>query len=296
MKRAARAKIERRELKLEELDAILERARNSPLTGEEYEALKAAVETLAFLTTELQSKRTSLERLRKLLFGASTERTSQVLGNSGKGREGTSGRGARPEGAQEPGGERDKEKKPGHGRNGAAAYVGAQKVEVPHTSMHAADSCPGCTKGKVYPLRQPAALVRITGMAPLGATVYECERLRCNLCGEVFTAEAPEGVGQEKYDETATSMVGLLKYGCGLPFYRIEKLRVLPASVRRAHWPGCRAGPRLPATWAQKLSSKLAATVPTALRWAHRGIPAGRRLAADPSPRNQDGGCAALNG
>lgn len=247
MKRAPRAKIERRELKLEELDAILERARNSPLTGEEYEALKSAVDTLAFLTTELQSKRTSLERLRKLLFGASTERTSQVLGNSGKGREGTSGTGARPEGAQEPGGQSDKEKKPGHGRNGAAAYVGAQKVEVPHTSMHAADNCPGCTKGKVYPLRQPAALVRITGMAPLGATVYECERMRCNLCGEVFTAAAPEGVGQEKYDETATSMVGLLKYGCGLPFYRIEKLQQnmgipLPATTQ---WELVREGSKL---------------------------------------------------
>lgn len=247
MKRAARAKIERRELKLEELDAILERARNSPLTGEEYEALKAAVDTLAFLTAELQSKRTSLERLRKLLFGASTERTSQVLGNSGKGREGTSGTGDRPEGAQEPGGQSDKEKKPGHGRNGAAAYVGAQKVQVPHTSMHAADSCPGCTKGKVYPLRQPAALVRITGMAPLGATVYECERMRCNLCGEVFTAAAPEGVGQEKYDETATSMVGLLKYGCGLPFYRIEKLQQnmgipLPATTQ---WELVREGSKL---------------------------------------------------
>jgi transposase len=251
MKRApdasGRARIEHRELKLEELDAILERARNSPLTGEDYETLKSAVDTLAFLTAELQSKKTSLERLRKLLFGASTERTSQVLGGSGEGREGTSGMGAGPDGAQKPGEQRAREKSPGHGRNGAAAYVGAQKVQVPHTSMHAADSCPGCTKGKVYPLRQPGVLVRVTGMAPLGATVYECERLRCNLCGEVFTAEAPEGVGKEKYDETATSMVGLLKYGCGLPFYRIEKLQQnmgipLPATTQ---WELVREGSEL---------------------------------------------------
>jgi len=62
-------------------------------------------------------------------------------------------------------------------------------------------------------------------MAPLSASVYACERLRCNLCGEVFTAPAPAGVGTEKYDATATSMVGLLKYGAGLPFNRIEKLQ-----------------------------------------------------------------------
>ena len=68
-------------------------------------------------------------------------------------------------------------------------------------------------------------LVRVRGMAPLAATRYELERLRCNLCGEVFTAPAPEGVGAEKYDATAAAMVALLKYGCGLPFNRIEKLQ-----------------------------------------------------------------------
>ncbi len=91
--------------------------------------------------------------------------------------------------------------------------------------LHAGDRCPGCVRGKIYLLSEPATLVRITGMAPLGATVWECERWRCNLCGEVYTAKAPEGVGNQKYDETATSMVGLLKYGCGLPFNRIEKLQ-----------------------------------------------------------------------
>jgi hypothetical protein len=67
--------------------------------------------------------------------------------------------------------------------------------------------------------------------------VYACERLRCNLCGEVYTAPAPVGVGDEKYDATATSMVGLLKYGTGLPFNRIETLQAgmgipLPAATQ----------------------------------------------------------------
>jgi hypothetical protein len=74
-------------------------------------------------------------------------------------------------------------------------------------------------------LATPSVLVRITGMAPLGANLYERQQLRCNLCGEVFVADAPEGVGHEKYDETAASMVGLLKYGAGMPFNRIEKLQ-----------------------------------------------------------------------
>jgi len=96
---------------------------------------------------------------------------------------------------------------------------------VAHPTLHSGDACPGCESGKLYQQSEPAKLVRITGMAPLSASVYSCDRLRCNLCGEVVTAPAPEGVGPEKYDATATSMVGLLKYGAGLPFNRIEKLQ-----------------------------------------------------------------------
>ena len=75
-------------------------------------------------------------------------------------------------------------------------------------------------------------------MAPLQATVYECDRLRCNLCGEVFTAAAPPGVGEQKYDESAAAMVAMLRYGTGLPFNRLEKLQgamgiPLPAEMLR---------------------------------------------------------------
>jgi hypothetical protein len=59
----------------------------------------------------------------------------------------------------------------------------------------------------------------------LAAKIYELERLRCNLCGQVFTAEAPEGVGEQKYDDSATVMLGLLKYGTGLPFNRLQRLQ-----------------------------------------------------------------------
>jgi transposase len=82
----------------------------------------------------------------------------------------------------------------------------------------------GCT-GRVYGQRgEPAVLVRITGVAPLLAQVYELERLRCGLCGTVFTADPPPGVGKAKYDDTAAAMIALLKYACGLPFHRIERL------------------------------------------------------------------------
>ena len=93
-------------------------------------------------------------------------------------------------------------------------------------SLKAGDPCPdGQCGGKVYPQRDPGVLVRIKGQAPIAATVYELEKLRCNLCGDVFTAAAPEGAGEQKYDETAASMIALLRYGSGFPWYRLEGLQ-----------------------------------------------------------------------
>jgi len=228
----------RRELRLEELHGILERATAVPLSAEDYATLKAAVETLGFLTQELEAKGTTIERLRRLLFGPSTEQTRQVVGAPAAGE----GAGA-PSAAQGAGAaaapDAETPKQPGHGRHGAAAYRGAVKVPVPHTALRGGERCPECLKGKMYPLAEPAVLVRVRGMAPLAATVYECARLRCNLCGEVFTAAAPPGIGAQKYDETAASMIGLLRYGAGLPFNRIEKLErglgiPLPAATQWA--------------------------------------------------------------
>ena len=71
----------------------------------------------------------------------------------------------------------------------------------------------------------------------MGGTVYELDRLRCNLCLEVFNTPLPPGVGPEKYDAGTASMIALLKYGSGVPFYRLAGLQKslgipLPASTQ----------------------------------------------------------------
>jgi transposase len=106
----------------------------------------------------------------------------------------------------------------GHGRNSAAAFTGANRVWIAHRTLHSGDPCPGCREGRVYRQKEPATLVRIVGQAPLQATVYEMERLRCNVCGEVFTAAEPESAGGDKYDVTPVAMIALQKYGTGLRF------------------------------------------------------------------------------
>ncbi len=216
-------RIGRVEIKMEEFDSLLERALQAPLSEEECAKLRAALETLIYLTESLESRGATIDKLRRILFGASTEKTRKVLKRepeAGAARE-----------AQ------DRKKPKGHGRNGAESYTGATKVKVGLESLKSGDTCPGCGRGKVYASVDPGFLVRITGRAPIGAKVYEIEKLRCNLCLEVFSAPTPPGVGEEKYDAESGSMMALLKYGSGVPFYRLEHLQEslgipLPASTQ----------------------------------------------------------------
>ena len=222
------------DIDLGELKSILARTEDAPLGTEDREKLKAAIDTLAFLTQELERKGVSIARLRKLIFGASTEKTDDVLGKKPGDDDKSSDDEKKPSGDE---GEKKKKKPKGHGRNGADKYTGAEKVTVPNESHKRGDDCPECGKGKLYPLA-PETLVRVTGMAPLQAKLIELEKLRCNLCQEIFTAKPPEGVGDKKYDEGAAAnafgqviaefrRLGLWDdtYGTGLPFNRLDRLQ-----------------------------------------------------------------------
>jgi len=227
----------RLELDMKELEAVLARAKEA-LPAADHEKLVAAVETLAYLTGLVEEKGTTIARLRRIIFGSSSEKTRDVLPSEPSGEEAEDGEDASEDnaGPQEPGEEtaeeNDTSEKPkpkprpkGHGRNGAEAYRGAKTIEVAHESLKPGDSCreTGC-KGRLR-LLKPAVLLRIRGQAPLGGDVIKKERLRCDLCGTVFTAKSPEGVGEEKYDASAVAMMVLLRYGVGLPLNRLERLQ-----------------------------------------------------------------------
>jgi hypothetical protein len=232
------------EIGVQKLEEILRHVEANELTEEDCQTIRTLLASYVHLTELLKDKNTSLARLRKLLFGASTEKTAAVLG--GKDASSPQDSSVLPAAA---GGEKttsssttnadnaEKTAKKGHGRNGADAYAGAEKIAVPHESLQPGDPCPKCDKGTVYETGRPGVLVRLVGHAPIQARVYELQKLRCNLCGVVFTAQPPTGVGAEKYDATVGSMIGLLKYGTGMPFNREEKLQgsvgiPLPASTQ----------------------------------------------------------------
>ncbi|MFH1614348.1 MAG: IS66 family transposase [Planctomycetota bacterium] len=210
------------ELEMSELEAIIERSKAGPLHEQDCEQLRSVLRILYFLTQELEKKHVSVKRLKQMLFGATTETTRKVIEQilDEAGQEKKSGDEAEADSETEA-----RQKAKGHGRNGADAYTGAEKVHVPHNSLKAGDACPDCKKGTVYEMAEPGRLVRVRGQAPLGATVYELQKLRCSLCGAIFTAATPQGVGTDKYDAESASMIALLKYGSGLPFNRLERLQ-----------------------------------------------------------------------
>lgn len=210
-------KPEQIELDLEQLDALLERTK-AVLPPEDYEIIKAMADTIHLLSQSVDKKAASIRRLLRMLFGATTEKLEKA--EQAK-KSGSSG----------------KNPKKGHGRNPASDYTGAEKVEVDHDTLKPGDNCPACLKGKVYEIKEPKKVVRITGNAPLSGTVYEMQRLRCNLCGDIFTADIPEGVGDAKYDARSAAVIAVLKYGTGMPFNRLENLQQnlgipLPASTQ----------------------------------------------------------------
>jgi transposase len=184
----------------EELNQLVERSREA-LSEEEYRKLKGAVDALSYLTDLVADQQTTIRDLRQLLFPSASEKTQAVLKRAGIEPPSNSAANRDTQPAE------PNQNACGHGRNGAGAYRSARRVTVSHESLQRGDACPGCGKGKVYEQQEPSRLVRIVGQAPLAATVYELQRLRCNLCGQVYTAKTPEGVGEEKYDESAAAMI-----------------------------------------------------------------------------------------
>ena len=194
-------------------EALCARVDESPLAACDKTALKSCVRHCFELGEAYNQKSHTVKKLLRMIFGPKTEKAHTVMASL-----------AKP----------TKEKSPcrGHGKNGASSYAG-QHVFVPHPTLKKGDHCPECEKGKIYPT-EPGVAVRITGAAPLQATSFEREKLRCNLCGKIFSSK-PEG--QEKYDASATAMVALMRYGTGVPFARLEQLQhgfgvPLPASTQ----------------------------------------------------------------
>lgn len=209
-----------------ELEQLLSELRGQ-LAPTTYQLVEALLRTLQWVMALLEEKTVSLARLRRLLFGHKTETTEQLF-PKGSARDASSTN----EAASTP-----KAKGKGHGRKAATDYPGAQRVKVPHPTLCAGQLCPKCLKAKLYLLTAPARLICLVAQPIFQATLYELERLRCALCGALFTAPAPPEARQGKYDSSVGVMLAVMRYGAGLPMYRMDKWQQyfgvpLPASTQ----------------------------------------------------------------
>lgn len=199
----------------EEVQAFLGRLQGM-VAPQDYQIAANMATTVQRLSEIIEQKNLTVARLRQMLFGIQSERKDKVFPKNADNSTGA-GQGEALLGAAA-------EKKPGHGRNGAEAYAGATRIKLRHPEMKTGCKCPQCQRGKMYQL-DSGQVVRIVGRPPLEATVYETERWRCNVCGAIIAAPLPPEACGEKYDDTAGSMLALLKYGSGLPFNRLENLQ-----------------------------------------------------------------------
>jgi transposase len=173
-----------------------------------YGLIESLLRTLVWIVGLLEQKQTTIARLRRLIFGEKTEKARNLFPDASR----AAGGSAEP-----------KSKRKGHGRKGAKDYPGAKRVLVPHPKLHIGDLCPKCLKAKLYLYKQPARIIRIVAQPLFQATIFELERLRCALCGALFTAPPPPEAGQSKHDPSVGIMLALTRYGMGQPMYRTDK-------------------------------------------------------------------------
>jgi hypothetical protein len=237
---------------LTEVQAALERIKQGQGTPEDLALIERLIESYVDLTRLVRARGTTIARLRRLFGLATSEKTDDVLGEGGPEGDPPGGEG---QGAETPGsgGEAgafapppapgpesgdsgpspgpavgdpsDKKKRKGHGRRPSSDYADAPCIPVLHEALRPGETCPLCGQGKLYDTKRPAPIVRITGQPPLIAKRWLCQTLRCPTCGHLFTARLPKEAQGPKYDETAVSMIILVRYGVGLPHYRLAALQ-----------------------------------------------------------------------
>ncbi len=208
------------ELDSQELDALMRRVQEAKehelaLTPEDCQMLLNALKTLAALQERLSDNDITLHKLRKLVgMVSSSETMNSLLGQKGKtnknrGQKHTKSKNSQPQTA-------------------------SVKPKVTHhslTRLKKGETCPECQQGKLYKY-DPATLLRITGQSPFVPEQHVMERLRCNACGQYFTADLPEevlddGEPSQKYGHSARSLMALYKFFAGAPYHRQEALQSL---------------------------------------------------------------------
>ena len=223
-----------------EIEALISRLKQSNLSESDSRLAERLFRLLLTLIHLVESKNTSIARLKRLLFGPGSD-TRSPRPATGK-QEATSVSQELTSDSVTQGSEEVKapaqQKRRGHGRLSSALYTGAEVIACQDPQLKAGSACPDTLcQGHLYDTHAPSILIRLEGQPIIGATKYEQAVLRCSACQHRYTAPLPEAVPPEKYAASADVAITLAKYAAGLPFYRLAQLQAafgvpLPASVQ----------------------------------------------------------------
>ncbi|MEQ9586898.1 MAG: hypothetical protein RJS97_02955, partial [Parvibaculaceae bacterium] len=141
MTRKAPDIIEVTEQRFEEL---LERAATNTLRDDDRELMRQIFTAYRGFFEMVGDKNTTIARLRKMMFGPTTEKSANVLGEAEGETGGTAGDAATEAAADSPDQQVDdsSDPPPGHGRLGADDYPGAEQVDIKHPTRSPGDACP----------------------------------------------------------------------------------------------------------------------------------------------------------
>ena len=226
-----------------EFEALVNKVRSNSLSEQDCSLLVTILVTFRYIQSLLEQKKVALAKVRELLFGKRTEKDkpkdktqSNEKEKRGAGVENTlSGAAHVPEiptlseeevlnQLDAPSEIKDKPA-PGHGRRPSNGWSNAVHIQHCHTCLQAGQVCPACKEGKLYIYKKPAVFARIVGIAPLSVEVHHCDRLRCSLCGELFTAPLPRDVQDFPVSTPeANAIAAVTKYQAATPFNRFANV------------------------------------------------------------------------
>ena len=210
------------DLSEQELLALRGRLKQDRLTKVDRAVIDAVLATFHFLRRIRERGAVAMARVLRIVFGARTEKTRNVLPTD-KPKTSTSGK--------------RKKKRKGHGRRPASQYWGAEQRQIPHPSLHAGQRCPACSNANLYDTDRPATIVCLVASPPITGTVYSMQVLRCAGCGQTFSAPTPPEAQQEKHAPSLAPVLAGLRYGYGLPTHRTAQMQAdagvpLPAGTQ----------------------------------------------------------------
>lgn len=234
---------EKIELSSQEIESLHERINNFAVTKEDMLIFGKALDFFIWMQLKLQKSQLTINKLKKIIFGGteksnrsrpaandnSSDQASPPLSDSKAfcaASEETPSNDAKNEQTQPKNGLPEKPK--GHGRMGADAYQPDEIIRVSHASLKPGDACPTECGGKLYQIEEnPGGIIRIKGQPCAHIVRYEFEKLRCALCGALFTPDPPEDFPMEKYDAYFKANLVVQKYFMAAPFYRQEQYQRL---------------------------------------------------------------------